>query len=57
MTEIVLTQGKVAIVDDDDYEFLSQWKWRATKSGKVWYVLLNSKVLSMTVVNGKATLA
>ena len=24
---IELTKGKVAIVDDDDYEFLSQWKW------------------------------
>jgi hypothetical protein len=27
MKEIPLTQGKVAIVDDDDFEWLSQWKW------------------------------
>jgi hypothetical protein len=29
MREIQLTQGKVAIVDDADFEFLSQWKWYA----------------------------
>jgi hypothetical protein len=27
MREIPLTQGAVAIVDDDDYEFLMNWKW------------------------------
>lgn len=29
--EIPLTQGQVAIVDDQDFEFLSQWKWHACK--------------------------
>ena len=28
---ILLTQGKVAIIDAEDYEWLSQWKWCATK--------------------------
>ena len=29
--EIPLTQGKVAIVDADDYEWLTQWKWSFNK--------------------------
>jgi hypothetical protein len=29
MQEIVLSRGKVTMVDDRDYEFLNQWKWYA----------------------------
>lgn len=29
MKEILLTQNQVALVDDADFEWLSQWKWYA----------------------------
>ena len=35
--EIPLTQGKVALVDDGDYEELSKYKWYANRGGSTWY--------------------
>jgi hypothetical protein len=38
-SEIPLTQGKVAIVDVADYEWLSQWKWCANNQHGIWYAV------------------
>ena len=35
--EISLGRGKVAVVDDDDFEWLSKWKWYAHASRNTWY--------------------
>lgn len=37
MKEIPLTKGLVALVDDEDYEFLSQYKWYPLKSQNTHY--------------------
>lgn len=44
MKEIKLTQGKSALVDDDDYEFLMQWKWQAVKRGNTFYAERRQRV-------------
>ena len=40
--EIELSQNKVALVDDGDYEWLNQWKWHASKSGNNFYAVKTS---------------
>jgi len=37
MREIQLTQGKVAYVDDEDFERVNQHKWCAHKIGNIFY--------------------
>ncbi len=46
--EIQLTQGKVTIVDDSDYDYLNQFKWYADKQGDKYYAVRKS-----LRVNGK----
>lgn len=42
MKQIPLTQGKFAIVDDEDYEWLNQWKWYARKHRNTFYAIRNT---------------
>lgn len=37
MKTIRLTQGKVALVDDEDFAFVSRFRWRARRDKKTWY--------------------
>ena len=49
MREIFLTQGQIALVDDDDYEFISKYKWGAYKHRKGNYYAARQS----SRVNGK----
>ena len=44
MKEIQLTQEKFALVDDEDFEWLNQWKWYASKIGNTYYARKNSLI-------------
>lgn len=39
--EIPLTQGKVALVDDEDYPEVSRYRWYANRYGRRWYAVRN----------------
>lgn len=39
MKRIPLTKGKFAIVDNNDFEWLNQWKWCTIKGGNNWYAI------------------
>jgi hypothetical protein len=44
MRLIPLTRGQFAKVDDEDFEFLSQWKWHALKQPHTFYAARNVTV-------------
>jgi len=37
--EIALTQDKFAIIDDENFEWLSSYRWQASKQGNAWYAV------------------
>ena len=50
MKEILLTQGKKAIVDDEDFEGLNRFNWYALRIKQKWYAVRNIRI------NNKQTL-
>lgn len=54
MKLIPLTLGKFAQVDDEDYDFLMQWKWWASKKKHTYYAISridNKEVVMHRIVN------
>ena len=39
MKEIKLTQGKVALIDDEDFEWLSKSRWQIAKRNNQFYAI------------------
>ena len=39
MKEIKLTRGMVALVDNEDFDWLNQWKWQADKGRRTYYAV------------------
>ena len=44
MKEIPLTQGKIALVDDEDYERVNSHKWYAGRDGRTFYAHRNTPI-------------
>lgn len=61
MKEINLSQGQVALVDDEEFESLNQYKWSAMNRGNTFYakrtIIVDGKqksvLLHCAIMNGK----
>lgn len=51
--EIKLTQGQVAIIDDEDYRLISQRSWHAMRSShkRTWYAAANNWKNELTLMH------
>lgn len=53
MKEIRLTQGEIAFVDDEDFEYLNQWEWHTVKYKYTNYArrrpLINGKLTTINM--------
>ena len=45
MKLIPLTQGKFAMVDDEDFEYINQFKWCAVKDGNTYYATRHIRLI------------
>ena len=46
MKEIELTQNQVALVDDEDFEYLNQFRWHALKSRSTFYAVRKIRLIN-----------
>lgn len=53
MKKIPLSQGKVALVDDEDYDYLMQWNWCVKKHRGTYYARRSNWIVGQG--QGKAT--
>lgn len=57
MKEIQLTKGKVAIVDDEDYERLNKNKWHTHRVKENYYAAREETKLLLKLLNPKFQMA
>lgn len=50
MKQIELTRGKVALVDDDVFDYMSQWTWCTVKSGNKFYAFSGGGILMHRII-------
>lgn len=49
--EILLSGGQVALVDDEDYDQLSQYTWKASRKGNTVYAERSRKLMHREIMN------